>query len=99
MSTYRFSAELWRSPGDSGWCFVTLPHDVTDDIDERTADRRTGFGSVRVRATVGSTTWATSVFPDSGQASFVLPVKRPVRDAEHLGVGDVVTVHLVVVHS
>lgn len=99
MSTYRFGAELWRSPGEAGWCFVTLPHDVADDIDERTASRRTGFGSVRVHVTVGATTWATSVFPDSTRASFVLPMKRPVRDAEHLSVGDVITVDLTIVES
>jgi hypothetical protein len=30
------------------------------------------------RATIGSSTWKTSIFPGS-QAVYVLPVKRPVR--------------------
>ncbi len=50
-----------------------------------------GLGSVRVRATIGSSTWTTSIFPGS-EASYVLPVKRPVRVAEALDVGDVATV-------
>jgi len=55
-----------------------------------------GFGSVRVRATIGTSTWTTSIFPDS-QAGYVLPVKRAVRVAEALDVGDVamVTVELI----
>lgn len=53
-----------------------------------------GFGSVRVEATVGGTTWRTSVFPDSRGGSYVLPVKRAVREAEDLDDGDQVTVTL-----
>jgi hypothetical protein len=47
-----------------------------------------GFGSVRVRATVGGTTWTTSVFPDSTRGAYVLPVKKAVRRAEGLDEGD-----------
>jgi hypothetical protein len=46
---------------------------------------------VRVRATIGTSTWTTSIFPSS-QAGYVLPVKRPVRVAQALDVGDVATV-------
>jgi hypothetical protein len=46
---------------------------------------------VRVRATIGTSTWTTSIFPGR-QAGYVLPVKRPVRVAESLDVGDVPTV-------
>lgn len=51
------------------------------------AGPREGFGSVRVQATVGSTTWHTSLFPDATTGSFVLPVKKPVRLAEGLAAG------------
>jgi Domain of unknown function (DUF1905) len=36
--------------------------------------------------------WTTSIFPDSGSGTYVLPIKRPVRTAEALGVGDIATV-------
>ncbi len=91
-----FASRLWQVP-DGTWHFVTLPFDVTDEIDEMTAGTRRGFGSVRVEATVGGTTWRTSVFPDSKHRSFVLPVKRGVRDAERLAAGDVVSVRLLVI--
>ena len=94
---YRFPASLWLHGGEAGWHFLTLPAEVADEIDERTAGARRGFGSVRVRVAIGDTTWATSIFPDAKSGSFVLPVKKAVRDAEGIGDGDRVEVTLEVV--
>jgi hypothetical protein len=49
-----------------------------------TAGIRVGFGSVRVAVTVGTTSWRTSIFPDSKTRTYLLPVKKEVRDAEKL---------------
>jgi hypothetical protein len=97
VNTYEFSAELWRYTGKAAWYFVTLPHDVADDIDEITGDTRRVFGSVRVEVTIGSSTWNTSIFPDTKSESFVLPVKRAVRVAQDLDDGTPVDVRLVLV--
>lgn len=83
-----FQAELWRWPGDAAWHFVTLPVDVSDEIRDRTSHQRAGFGSVRVRATIGPSTWLTSVFPDKASGAYLLPVKAAVRHAGDLEVGD-----------
>ncbi len=91
---YRFRTELWLHQGDAAWHFVTVPGDVSDDIEARTADQRRGFGSVRVQVTVGATTWATSVFPDSTRQAYVLPVKKDVRRAEGIEAGDDIDVAL-----
>lgn len=91
---HRFQAELWLYPGDAGWCFVTLPLDLSDDLREQTEGRRSGFGSVRVHVAVGETSWSTSLFPDSATGAYLLPVKKPVRTREGLDVGDVLTVEL-----
>ena len=93
----RFQAELWEWEAKGGWFFVTLPDELADDIRARTDDGlRRGFGSVRVEATIGGSTWRTSIFPESGGDSFVLPVKKPVRTAEGIGPGDTVAVSLLV---
>ena len=42
--------------------------------------------------TVGGTTWTTSIFPGSADRAYVLPIKRSIRSAEALEVGDVATV-------
>jgi hypothetical protein len=99
VSGYEFVADLWRSTGQAAWYFVTLPHDVADEIDEITAESRRGFGSVRVRATVGATTWDTSIFPDTKTQSYVLPIKQSVRSGEGLDDGLPIAVHLTLVDT
>lgn len=94
MGTYRFRSALWMHTGEAAWHFVTLPTDVADEIDDLTAGTRRGFGSVRVIATIGSTTWNTSIFPDSTSESFVLPVKKQVRTREDVSDGETVEVAL-----
>lgn len=85
---YRFRAQLWLHEGDNAaWHFLTLPGDVSDDIEARTADQHRGFGSVRVRVTIGATTWTTSVFPDTKRGAYILPVKKDVRRSEDLAAG------------
>jgi hypothetical protein len=89
-----FDAELWiwDARREDSWTFVTLPADQSEDIRHLTAGPRRGFGSVRVRVTIGTTTWLTSIFPDSGGGGYVLPIKAAVRKAESLDAGDVATV-------
>lgn len=84
---WEFTAPLWKWEGNAAWHFVTLPFDVTDEIDELTTGKQAGFGSVKVNVTVGRTRWCTSVFPDKGRESFILPVKAQVRKAEGLTAG------------
>jgi hypothetical protein len=92
---FEFTAQVWKWHSGE-WRFVTLPFDVTDEIDDATPTKQ-GFGSVRVEVTIGATTWQTSVFPDTKAKSFVLPVKKPVRTAEGIADGDQVRVRLRVV--
>lgn len=90
---FTFAAPMWRWQGEAAWHFVSLPHEVADEIEDGPAERR-GFGSVRVRVLVGATTWTTSIFPATQEGTFILPVKKLVREREQLAEGDVVTVHL-----
>ncbi len=85
--TYRFTTPLWEWGGRASWFFVTVPEAASDEIDEITTLTAGGFGSVRVRVTVGATTWMTSLFPSKQEAAYVLPIKRAVRAAEGLEPG------------
>lgn len=94
---YSFSAELWRWDGDAAWHFVSVPEPVADaiaDLADGGAMPRRGFGSVRVEVTVGGSRWRTSLFPDKGRGTYLLPVKAAVRRAERLDAGDAVEVAL-----
>lgn len=96
---YRFTVPLWVWAGENPWYFVTVPEDESDDIDMRAVTSKRGFGSVKVRVTVGSTTWLTSVFPDSKRQAYVLPIKKQVRTAESLTVDGPVNVVLELVDA
>ena len=87
-----FDAELWLwdARRADAWTFVSLPTSESEEIRDLAGGLRRGFGSLRVRATIGTSTWTTSIFPD--KAGYVLPVKRPVRVAQALDVGDTTTV-------
>jgi hypothetical protein len=87
-----FDAELWLwdARRADAWVFVGLPVGESDEIRDLAGGLRRGFGSLRVRATIGSSAWRTSIFP--GRAGYVLPVKRSIRVAEALDVGDTATV-------
>ena len=98
QSQYRARAKLWRwAGGKASWYFLTLPEKLSREI--RLVDagpRRTGFGSLRVTATIGDSTWQTSIFPSAQFKSYLLPVKAAVRKAEKLADGKMVSVQVLV---
>lgn len=92
--SYDFTTTLWMHHGEAAWHFASLPSEVADEIAEVTAGPRKGFGSVRVKATIGDTTWSTSIFPDATSNSYVLPIKKSVRSSEALAEGARLQIHL-----
>jgi Domain of unknown function (DUF1905) len=87
MNSFTFTSPLWKYSGVSAWHFVTLPLDASPRIKFLQSGRR-GFGSARVLATIGKSTFETSVFPDSKSGCYLLPVKASIRKAEKIGHGD-----------
>ncbi|GII52729.1 hypothetical protein Pth03_11180 [Planotetraspora thailandica] len=91
-----FDAELWiwDARRSDTWTFVSLPGEASEEIRDLAGGSRRGFGSLRVRVTVGGSTWKTSIFPDSAHGTYVLPIKRAVRTAEAIDAGDIATVNV-----
>lgn len=87
MDVYEFDATVWKVADPGVWFFVTVPFDVSDEIEERHGDRAAGFGSLKVAVRIGATSWRTSLFPSREQEAYVLPVKKAVREAEGLDDG------------
>lgn len=90
---YLFDAPVWvwDARRTDVWTFVSLPAEDSAEIREFSAGIPRGFGSVKVTATIGATTWRTSIFP-SKDGVYVLPLKKAVRTAEGLAIDDVATV-------
>ena len=100
-----FTAPLWRWSGGNGaaWHFLTIGGEAAEALAATALMRRLeglgrGFVSLRVRATIGSSTWETSVFPQrsatGASPEWLLPIKAAVRRSEGLGEGDAAVVEL-----
>jgi hypothetical protein len=89
-----FSAKLWEYAGEGAWHFITVPTQFAADLREIGEAHTRGFGSIRVQARIGSTTWQTSLFPDAKSKSYLLPIKKEIRQQESLLAGSLVQVEL-----
>ena len=85
--TFDFEAELYLWKDDGSWAFVDVPIEIGEEIHDMPLPKK-GFGSVKVGVRCGTSEWNTSVFPSAASGSFVLPVKKAVRTAEKIDVGD-----------
>lgn len=92
---------IWSSPeAPASWHFLTIDGEAAEAIRATALMRRLeggqrrGWGSIRVKATIGDTRWQTSVFPSKENGGYLLPVKAAVRKAEGLIAGDEVMVQL-----
>lgn len=100
MENFTVTTPLWRwqsATAPAAWFFVTIAGEAGDGIrlaaiSGQWLDGRRGFGSAKVRAAIGGTSWSTSVFPHKESGGWLLPVKAAVRKAESLVEGDEVTV-------
>lgn len=91
---FTLSTTLWRYPTQAAaWYFVTIDAAATAKIKAQPRPKK-GWGSIRVQATIGHTTWDTSIFP-SKEGVYLLPVKASVRKAENLFEGEKVKVKIV----
>lgn len=83
----------WRGPAP--FYYVAVPDDESEDIREVANAVTYGWGVIPVRATIGRTSYETSLFPKDGL--YLLGVKAAVRRSEGLDDGDEVTVRIRVV--
>jgi hypothetical protein len=75
-------------PQNGGWHFVRVPNRISEEL-EHLAVR----GLIAVRATVGATTWDTSLLP-MGDGSTFIALNARVRTRNALTTGDSVTVSI-----
>ena len=91
MSGIRHEFETTLFPWEARrelWVFARLPLDVSEEIHDA-PHPPAGFNSVKVEATLGSSRWATSIFPE-GDGTYVLAIKKAIRAREGVDVGDTV---------
>jgi hypothetical protein len=88
---------LWQgSDGASAkgsWYFLTIDGKTAQGIRAH-AVNAAAWGSVYVAATIGATTWRTSLFPSKQVGGWLLPLKAAVRKAERIAEGSVIEASL-----
>jgi hypothetical protein len=80
----------WRGPAP--YHFVRVPEDDALVIQDVAAAVTYGWGMIPVAVTIGATTMTTALWPKDG--SYYVPLKDRLRNAEGIGLGDVVTIRL-----
>lgn len=90
--TVRGPVWLWQGadgqPAKAAWYFLTIDGETAQAIRAQ-AVNAAAWGSVTVEATIGKTTWRTSLFPSKAVGGWLLPLKAAVRKAEKLTEGTV----------
>jgi hypothetical protein len=81
---------LWQgsdgAPAKGSWYFLTIDGETAQAIRAH-AVNAAAWGSVYVEATIGGTTWRTSLFPSKQAGGWLLPLKAAVRKAEKIAEG------------
>lgn len=96
MKSFEVKGKIWRYEDPSGhtggWFFVYVPEKLSRQIkDTARSKKKVGFHFVRVKATLGTTTWQTALFPTK-DGPYLLAIKTDVRRKEGVSEGDLVKV-------
>lgn len=88
---YEFESTLvpWAARREL-WVFAHVPAEIAEELDDAPLPRG-GFNSIKVTATLGSSRWSTSIFPES-DGTYALAIKKSIRTREDVDLGD--TVHV-----
>ena len=84
---FQFKNKLWIwSTAKASWHFVSVPKENYEQIKGFYEGPKRGFGSIRVKAKIGKTSWKTSIFRDKKRNAYLLPIKSEVRKKENIKV-------------
>ena len=89
---FTFKAKMWEWRGPAPFYFMSLPEQIAQEIQEQSAEITYGWGMIPVTATIGKTTFETSMFRKNG--TYVLPIKNLVRLPEALVLDVSYKIHL-----
>ncbi len=86
MKQFKIKGKIEIFPQKGGWTFIRVPTRITKALMYR-AER----GLIPIEATVGTTTWNTSLMP-MGDGTHFIALNAKVRNRQAIEVGDVITV-------
>jgi hypothetical protein len=87
-----FSGKIFHWRGPAPFHFVAVPDDPSAAIEAVASMVTYGWGAIPVEVQIGQTRFETSLFPKDER--YLVPIKQSVRTAEHLSLGDEVSIRL-----
>ena len=94
--TYEFSASVWRHPSPAGWYFVSLPAGMSTEIRNHLKWQEEGWGRIKARAKVGTSSWQTAIWFDTKRGTYLLPIRSDIRKKECIGIGSELRVQVLI---
>lgn len=86
MKSFSFQGKVWKYGGVGGWHFVYVEKKISEKI-KAIGVKKVGFGFIKIRATLGKTSWNTTLFPTK-EGVYLIAVKAVVRKKESVQEGD-----------
>jgi hypothetical protein len=86
-----FTALVQQFPGLGGWHFIQVPQKYYPQF--KNSPKKGTYGFIPITATLGTTTWKTSLLP--GKGMYFIALKAGVRKKEKVGHGDKVTISFI----
>ncbi len=87
-----FTGKIWFWRGPAPWYFVTVPEELSSELNDIVRLVTYGWGMIPAHIRIGKTEWQTSLWPKDGV--YIVPLKAWVRQAENLDEGDEVAIRL-----
>ena len=83
---YEFSAKprLYSSSDMCGWTFIFFPKEIATEIRENFKWLEEGWGRMKVTAKIGKSEWKTSIWFDTKNDTYLLPLKAEIRKKEKI---------------
>lgn len=82
-----------RYPEPGGWYFVELSDEISEQLRKLTVfeAKKVGLNYIKVRATIGHTSWSTTLFPQKN-GPYLIAIKESVRKKEGIIDGHIVRI-------
>ena len=95
--TYMMTEKVGRYPSETdAWYLVEIPKKIGLEIYANYGQHHRGFGSLPVLATIGKTSWQTSIFRSKRISTYMLFLKAAIRKKESIEAGDKIPVSIVI---
>jgi len=92
---FLIKGEMWRWHGDGGWHFLTIDKKTSEKI--KNIGNSYGAGFIKTKVSVGKSIWETALFPNSKEKTYLISIKKKIREQENLFEGDVIKVRVEII--